>query len=84
MAESIAALLEAGARPEITVAATHGLFVLDARRKLSHPAVRDVFVTDTVSMTENDWPQLHVVSVAPLLADAVQRFLEDGSLGELR
>ena len=66
------------------MAATHGLFVLDARRKLSHPAVSDVFVTDTVSTAENDWPQLHVVSVAPLLAGAVQRHLEDGSLGELR
>jgi ribose-phosphate pyrophosphokinase len=84
VAGSIAVLLEAGARPEITVAATHGLFVLDAQQKLSHPAVRDVFVTDTVSAPENVWPQLHVVSVAPLLAAAVQRILEDGSFGELR
>jgi ribose-phosphate pyrophosphokinase len=84
IAESIAALLQAGARPEITVAATHGLFAVDARRKLSHAAIRDVFVTDTVRVDADDWPQLHVVSVAPLLADAVRRFLEDGSLGELR
>jgi ribose-phosphate pyrophosphokinase len=84
IAESIAALLEAGARPEVTVAATHGLFVRNARRKLSHPAIRHVFVTDTVRVDEDDWPQLHVVSVAPLLAGSVQRFLEDGSLGELR
>jgi ribose-phosphate pyrophosphokinase len=62
IAQSIAALLAAGARPEIIVAATHGLFVLDARNKLDHPAVRDVFITDTVSVTENAWPQLHVVS----------------------
>jgi ribose-phosphate pyrophosphokinase len=37
VAESISALLAAGARPEIIVVATHGLFVLDARKKLSHP-----------------------------------------------
>ena len=45
MAESIKALLAAGARSEIVVAATHALFVPGARNKLSHPAVRDVFVT---------------------------------------
>jgi ribose-phosphate pyrophosphokinase len=83
IAQSIAALLAAGARPEIIVAATHGLFVLDARNKLDHPAVRDVFITDTVSVTENAWPQLHVVSIAPLIADAVQRLLANRSLREL-
>jgi ribose-phosphate pyrophosphokinase len=83
MAESIRALLAAGARPEIIVAATHGQFVLDAHKKLSHPAVRAVFVTDSVSQTEKDWPQLNVISIAPLIAGAVQRFLTNGSLGEL-
>lgn len=83
VAESITALLAAGARPEIIVAATHGLFVLDAHKKLSHPAVRAVFVTDSVSQTEKDWPQLSVISIAPLIAGAVQRFLTNGSLGEL-
>jgi ribose-phosphate pyrophosphokinase len=42
IAESIRALLAAGARPEIRIAATHGVFVLDARRKLDHPAVQEV------------------------------------------
>jgi ribose-phosphate pyrophosphokinase len=83
VAESIAALLAAGARPEIMVAATHGLFVGDARHKLSHPAVREVLVTDTVRAPEQDWPQLRVISIAPLIAEAMQRFLADGWLGEL-
>jgi ribose-phosphate pyrophosphokinase len=83
IAESITALLAAGAGPEIIVAATHGLFVLDARKKLSHPAVREVIVTDTVSQKEKDWPQLSVISIAPLIAGAVQRSLANGSLGEL-
>jgi ribose-phosphate pyrophosphokinase len=83
VAESITALLAAGARPEMIVAATHGLFVLDARKKLSHSAVRKVFVTDTVNQPEEDWPQLNVISVAPLIAGAVRRFLANGSLGKL-
>jgi len=83
VAATIAALLAAGARPEIIVAATHGLFVVDARRKLRHPAVREVFVTDTVCVPQRDWPQLRVISIAPLIADAARRFLADGSLDEL-
>ena len=83
MAESITALLTAGARPEIMVAATHGLFVHDARKKLSHPAVREVLVTDTVRVPEMDWPQLRVITIAPLIAGAVERLMADGSLGDL-
>jgi ribose-phosphate pyrophosphokinase len=83
MAESITALLAAGARPEMIVAATHGLLLVGARAKLEHPAVRAVFVTDTISVTEKDWLQLHVVSIAPLLASALTRFLADDSIGDL-
>jgi ribose-phosphate pyrophosphokinase len=80
-AESIRAVLTAGAGPEIIVAAKHDIC---SRRtqKTSHPAVREVIVTDTVSQTEKDWPQLSVISIAPLIAGAVQRSLANGSLGD--
>ena len=83
MAESITALLAAGARPEIMIAATHGLLLPGARAKLAHPTVRAVFVTDTVPVSEQDWPQLQVVSIAPLIGGAVAQFLADGSTGDL-
>jgi ribose-phosphate pyrophosphokinase len=78
VSESVKALLKAGARPEIIVAATHGLFLPGAREKLTHPAVRRVFVTDTVAVTQKDWAQLHVVTVAPLIASALERLLAGG------
>lgn len=65
MAEGIEALLSAGARPEITVAATYGLLLKGARENLSHESVRAVFVTDTVALKDKVWPQLQVNSVAP-------------------
>jgi ribose-phosphate pyrophosphokinase len=83
LAESVKALLEAGARPEIMIAATHGLLLLGARDKLVQPAVREVFVTDTVSVAKNDWRKLHVVSIAPMIASALERFVADGSIGDL-
>ncbi len=83
VAASVTALLAAGARPEIIVAATHGLLLPGARDQLDHPAVREVVVTDTVRVAEQDWPHLRVVSIAPLIAGALERFLADGSLGDL-
>ena len=83
LARSIEALLSAGARPDITIAATHGLFVAGARAKLSHESVRAIFVTDTVATQETDWPQLQVVSIAPLIAKAIQRFKANESIGDL-
>jgi ribose-phosphate pyrophosphokinase len=78
--ESIISLIECGARTEITVAATHGLFVQDAREKLSrHEAVRQIFVTDTVPVKRGEWPQLQIVSIAPLIAAAINRCAAKGS-----
>jgi len=51
-----------GARREITVAATHGLFLDGARDRLSHDALRQIFVTDTVAITDNGWSKMKVVS----------------------
>ncbi|HET9109249.1 MAG TPA: ribose-phosphate pyrophosphokinase [Ktedonobacterales bacterium] len=84
IARSIEALLGAGARPDITIAATHGLFVGDARNVLSHPSVRGIYVTDTIPQSAHDWELLHVVSVAPLLAAAIEQVDADGSLSDLR
>jgi ribose-phosphate pyrophosphokinase len=79
IAESVDALLEAGARPEIIVAATHGLLLHGAREKLSRPETREILVTDTVAPPAHSWPRLRVVSIAPLIASALRRFINDGS-----
>lgn len=83
IAESIKALLAAGAKPEIMVAATHGLFLSGAREKLSHESVRAIFTTDTMPLREENWHQLQVISVAPLIATAIKRLITDSSLKDL-
>ncbi len=84
IARSIEALLAAGAAPDVTVAATHGLFVGRARELLSGPPIRGVYVTDTVPVAAAGWERLHVVSVAPLLAAAIQQVIAGGSVSRLR
>ncbi len=83
IATSAATLREARARPELVVVATHGLLLPGARDRLGRAGVQEVVVTDTVAVPERDWPALRVVSVAPLLAAALRRFLADESLSDL-
>jgi ribose-phosphate pyrophosphokinase len=78
IAEGLATLLKAGAQPHITVVATHGVFVAGARDTLSHPAIQALYITDSIEAPVPRWPELHVVSIAPLLAGAIRRLLEDG------
>jgi ribose-phosphate pyrophosphokinase len=73
IAGCIGALLESGARAEILVAATHGLFVAGAEDRLRHPAIRRLWVTDT--LPQRGTTTTSVVPVAPLIADAL-RLLE--------
>jgi len=71
IAESIDALLAAGARSDMVVVATHGVFTNGARHNLNHVAVREVFVTNTIGVETLNWPRLQVVSVGPLIAAAI-------------
>ncbi len=82
IARAVEAQLEAGARPEIVVAVTHGLFVGEAWVTLSHPAIREIFATDSVVPARWD-RRLKTVGIAPLIAAAVRRLLGGGSLSEL-
>jgi ribose-phosphate pyrophosphokinase len=83
LASAIEALLKAGARPEVTIAATHGLLLAGARQKLMHEAVKRVVITDTVAGAPKDWPRLQSISIAPVIAEALKRLLEHRSLGDL-
>jgi ribose-phosphate pyrophosphokinase len=77
IAGSITALLEGGARPEFVVAATHGLFLQNAREKLDRAAVIRVFVTDTIPVKQRNWEKLCVVSIAPVIGDLLKRLIAD-------
>jgi ribose-phosphate pyrophosphokinase len=84
--QAVDALVRAGARPEARVAATHGVLAGSALQTLNHPAIREIVVTDTVPVPaekQRALPQLKVVSVASLLAEAVARLHSGHSLSEM-
>jgi len=78
---AVEALLEAGARPDVRIAATHPVLAGEARSQLDHPAVREVIVTDTVSLRSGD--PYTVLSVAPLLASAISHIHTHQSVSSL-
>jgi ribose-phosphate pyrophosphokinase len=74
---------EAGAR-EIYLAATHGIFCGPATQRLSKAPARQIVITDTIPLTpERQLPSMKVLSVAPLLGEAVKRIHRNESVSRL-
>ncbi|HEY0971678.1 MAG TPA: ribose-phosphate pyrophosphokinase [Gemmatimonadales bacterium] len=77
---SVRALRAGGADESFHVAATHGLFLGDALERLLGAGVREITVTDTVPPPEGGRPEVRVVSMATLLADAIRHQLSEGGV----
>ena len=66
-----------------SVACTHGLFAGRAVERLRGLAfISEVVCTNTVPAPQN-WPELKVISVAPLFAEAVRRINSGESISSL-
>jgi ribose-phosphate pyrophosphokinase len=77
------ALIAAGAK-EVYVAATHGIFSPPAFERIADSPVIECVVTNTLPVpAEQQNGKLHVLSVAPLFAHAIQNVYEDESVSEL-
>ena len=70
---AVKAVTDAGAKPGVTVAATHGLFVGPALERLSSCGIERVVVTDSVPPPQQTPFPLDVVPCAPVLAEVVRR-----------
>ena len=80
----LAVALRAQGAKKVLVAATHPVLTGDAIAKLKNAEVDEVIVTDSVPIpAEKLGPHLTVLSVAPLLAEAIIRVHENRSVSEL-
>jgi ribose-phosphate pyrophosphokinase len=80
---AIEVLLSGGCEPELTVVASHGLLVGPAVKRLKVGPLKRIVITDSVRTPEGLELPLEVVSLAPLLARAVDYLHNDRSLGDL-
>jgi ribose-phosphate pyrophosphokinase len=81
--KAAAALMEAGAS-DVVIAATHGVLSDPAAKRLAECGAREVVLTNTLPIAEEKrFDGLTVLSIAPLLAKAIQEVFEDGSVTSL-
>ena len=73
-------LFENGAK-DVIVAATHGILSDPARDRLQQSQISEVVVTDTLPIPpERQFDKLTVLSIAPILATAINEVFTDGSV----
>jgi ribose-phosphate pyrophosphokinase len=76
-------LFEEGAE-QVVVAATHGVLSGNAVDMLKNSRVSEVVVTNTLPITyEKRFDKLTVLSIAPLIARAINEVFSDGSVTSL-
>ncbi len=80
---AVQVLREKGAK-DVIIAATHAVFSDPAVQRLSTCGAIEVVVTDTLPVPpEHQFENLTVLSIAPLIARAIQEVFEDGSVTSL-
>lgn len=76
-------LLQAGCQPNVSVLATHALFVGPAITRLRTLPIQQLIGTNSVEATTELPAHFQVVNLAPLVADAIARLHRDQSLEHL-
>jgi ribose-phosphate pyrophosphokinase len=83
IAKAVEQLIDEGAG-DVVVAASHGVLSGPAPERLSKCGAREVVFTNTLPIPDDKrFPTLTVLSIAPLLARAIQEVFEDGSVTSL-
>jgi len=79
-----AAVMHAGGASQVYLAATHGVLCDQAVQRLQQAPIDGVFITDTVPLAEGkEVPKIEVLSIAPLLGEAIKRIHRNESVSRL-
>lgn len=84
MLDELPALIEHGnAQPPFYLAVTHAVLLDSALKRLDNELIAELVVTDTVYIPDHvrRHPKLRVLSVAPLLAEAIRNIQEGKTVG---
>lgn len=83
IAAAAALLVERGAT-DVYVVATHGVLSGPAVDRLKNAPVREVVITNSLEIgPEKQFPKLKVLSIAPIIAEALDAVFEDTSVSEI-
>ena len=83
--QAVDALLAQGCRPQIHIAASHGVFASNAVERLcSRPEIAEIVITDSIPQPpDKRHPKIKVLSVASLFGEAIHRANRDLSITSL-
>ncbi len=78
------ALVEAGAEPRVHLAITHPVLLPTALKRLDDPLIAELVVTNSILVPPHkQHPKLKIVSIAPLLANIIERIYRARSISSL-
>lgn len=80
---AVKALLAAGCLPDVTVVASHALFVGPAASRFQSLPLHRLIVSDSLVVPSGFPIPTQIVSLSPILANAILRLHRDESLGDL-
>ena len=79
------ALMDAGAK-SVTAYLTHGVMSGSAIERVNSSALKELVITDTIQATDAataDGSKIRVLSIAPLIGEAIHRIAEESSVSSL-
>jgi ribose-phosphate pyrophosphokinase len=84
LVEGTAALMEAGAR-EVHACCTHAVLSGPAMERISKSKIKSIVTTNTISMCDDikNHQKIKILSVAPLLGEAILRINRETSVSSL-
>jgi ribose-phosphate pyrophosphokinase len=81
---SAAELLVSRGAGDVYVAATHGVLSGPAIDRLKNSPIREIVLTNTLPIEDGKrFPELRVLSIAPIIADALDAVFEDTSVSQI-
>jgi ribose-phosphate pyrophosphokinase len=80
--QAVSALKEEGAR-RVLASCTHPILSGQAVERLERSAIEEVVVTNTIPLREEQSKKITVLTVAPLLAEAIHRIHTETSVSSL-
>lgn len=76
--------IKKGGAKDVYVCSTHGVFSKDALNNLQKSVLKEIIVTNTIPQNkESEYSKLQVLSIAPLLGEAIKRIHNESSVSSL-
>ncbi len=76
--------IKKGRAKDVYVCSTHGVFSKDALNNLQKSVLKEIIVTNTVPQNkESEYSKLQILSIAPLLGEAIKRIHNESSVSSL-